>query len=302
MESFFQTDAWGAFKEKPGWLPKRYDGLLGLWRQLPLGQSILYFPELPVDGKTATRLKKVIADLPPNGQTFARFEFLGEWQPALAAALLKLGLKKSFEEVQPEHRQWVDVGPSEEKILEQMKPKGRYNIRLAEKHNLKIERGTSPELVRRFSKLYANTAQNQKFAGRDEDYFQDLVKVLKAEGAGEVMVVKKGSEDLAAGVFLYFGGINSYLYGGSGGDRSLMAPYLLHWEAIKTAKKKGLAIYDLLAIAPPDQPNHPYANLTRFKSQFGGRSVRLLGSWDLVSRPFWYRLYQLAETRRRGNL
>ncbi len=302
MESFFQTDAWGAFKAKSGWQQARYDGLLGLWRQLPLGQSILYFPELPVDGKTAIRLKEVIANLPPNGQTFVRFEFLAEWQPELAAALLKLGLRKSFEEVQPEHRQWVDVTPSEEKILEQMKPKGRYNIRLAEKHNLRIERGTEPGLVRRFVKLYENTAKNQKFSGRDEDYFQGLAKVLKAENAGEVILINKGNEDLAAGIFLYYGGVNSYLYGGSGGDRSLMAPYLLHWEAIKTAKRLGLAVYDLLAIAPQDKPNHPYTNLTRFKTQFGGRSVRLLGSWDLVTKPVWYTLYRFAETRRRGNL
>lgn len=309
MQSFFQTDAWGAFKEKSGWEAKRYDSLLGLRRDLPLGQTILYFPELPSVNATPYTLKRIQEawDQGEEKPTFTRLEFLEEWNDAKAAALLKLGLVKSFEEVQPEHRQWIDVSQSEEKILEQMKPKGRYNIRLAEKHNLKIERGTSPDLVRRFAKLYANTAQNQKFAGRDEDYFQQLVKVLAAENVGEVIVIKKGHDDLAAGIFLYYGGVNSYLYGGSGGDRSLMAPYLLHWEAIKTARQKGLTLYDLLAIAPPldearGKPNHPYANLSRFKSQFGGRSVRLLGSWDLVSKPVWYTLYRLAETRRRGNL
>lgn len=299
MQSFFQTDAWARFKEKSGWTAERVGGLLGLQRDLPFGQSILYFPELSVDGQTGAAIKKALEQIDPAKQTFVRFEFLTPWDETLAGTLISLGLKKSFEEVQPEYRQWVDLTVSEAKILEQMKQKGRYNVRLAEKHNLKIERGTSAELVRRFFKLYENTSRNQQFSGRDESYFQGLVKVLDAEKVGEVIVVSKGHEDLAAGVFLYFDQIASYLYGGSGGDRSLMAPYLLHWEAIKTAKKGKLAIYDLLAVAPAGDEHHPYAGLTRFKSQFGGQTVRLLGSWDLVGRPLWYKMYRLAETYRR---
>lgn len=302
MKSFFQTDAWGKFKEKSGWQSKKYDGLLGLKRDLPLGQSILYFPELSVDGATGGAIKKLIGSLDLTKQTFVRLEFLAPWQPDLAASLLEIGLVKSFEEVQPEHRQWVDLTPSEEKILTAMKPKGRYNIKIAQKHSLKIERGISPALVRRFFRLYQNTSNRQRFSGRDEDYFQQLVKVLAQERVGEVILVKKGSQDLAAGIFLYFDRIGSYLYGGSGGDRSLMAPYLMHWEAIKTAKQKGLKIYDLLAVAPPDQPDHPYAGLTRFKTQFGGETVRLLGSWDLVCKPVWYQLYRMTEKRRRKTI
>ncbi|MEK9167147.1 MAG: hypothetical protein AAB613_00155, partial [Patescibacteria group bacterium] len=93
---------------------------------------------------------------------------------------------------------------------------------------------------------------------------------------------------------------------------------------MKRAKHDGCAIYDLLAIAPFQQTaisnqlsadtekpraesrelkasdsSHPHSGLTRFKTQFGGQSVRLLGSWDLVHSGFWYTMYQFVERRRR---
>jgi lipid II:glycine glycyltransferase (peptidoglycan interpeptide bridge formation enzyme) len=40
--------------------------------------------------------------------------------------------------------------------------------------------------------------------------------------------------------------------------------------------------------------------LLRFKEGFGGRVVRYVGAYDIVYRPWLYRLLQWAETRRRN--
>jgi len=130
----------------------------------------------------------------------------------------------------------------------------------------------------------------------------ELSKVLKENDAGEIITVSKSGEVLAVLLISFYEGIASYLYGGSGGDRSLMAPYLAHWEAIKLAKKRDCQIYDLLAVAPPDKEKHSHVGLSRFKAQFGGETVRLLGSWDLVHSPTWYTLYRFAQTKRRKTL
>jgi len=298
MKSLLQTDLWANFKATQGWQPKRELNYLCLTRRLPLVGPMTYFPELPYQSETVELIKRL--RLQKSSVTFTRFEFLAEWSDELATNVRQLGLVKSFEEVQPEYRQWLDLSSSEEAIKQQMHPKGRYNLNLTERNGLGISRGVSPELVNHFYRLYQQTARRTDFRGRGESYFQSLVTALGAENCGEVIVVFQGDQPLAAGIFSYVSnGAADYLYGGSGPERQLMAPYLLHWTAILEAKRRGCQIYDFLAIAPLDQPNHPYAGLTRFKQQFGGRAVRLLGSWDLVNRPVWYKLYQFIERRRR---
>jgi lipid II:glycine glycyltransferase (peptidoglycan interpeptide bridge formation enzyme) len=300
MESFFQTKAWGEFKKKAHWQPHDLSGSLGLTRHLPFGRKILYLPELPFTEDVLEKVAVAVRSGVLRDTMFTRFEFLTPWTPESASLLISTGLIKSFEEVQPEYRVWVSLEDSEEKILAQMKPKGRYNIKIAERHQLKVEYSTEPKAVEQFFKLYQHTAKRTDFSGRGLTYFQELVELLKREDAGEIILIKHKEEVLSAGIFLCYKDVCSYLYGGSGGDRSLMAPYLMHWKAMKRGKDKGCKMYDLLAIAPLDAPDdHPYAGLTRFKTQFGGEQVRLLGSWDFVGQPFWYTIYRLIEKRRR---
>lgn len=299
MNSFLQSPEWGKFKESAGWESKTRHGLLELSRTLPMGKVLSYYPELDFTEDVLEGVNKIIGEDRSSGKMLVRFEFLTPWKDEIATQLLKAGLIKSFEEVQPEYRRWIDLNLSEEGLLNQMKQKGRYNVRVAERHKLKIEHGSTKELAERFFNLYKNTAKRADFQGRNLNYFVKLVELIDELKNGEVILVSKGDEDLSGGIFIYQGEIASYLYGGSGGDRSLMAPYLMHWEAMKRAKKRDCAIYDLIAVAPPETENHPYSSLTRFKEQFGGATVRMVGSWDLVVQPFWYKLYRTIEKRRR---
>jgi lipid II:glycine glycyltransferase (peptidoglycan interpeptide bridge formation enzyme) len=91
-----------------------------------------------------------------------------------------------------------------------------------------------------------------------------------------------------------------YLFGGSSDEhKNLMAPYLLQWEAINTAKKMACIKYDFFGIAPPNKPNHPWRGVTDFKKKFGGEEIETLGSWDLILQPFEYNLFKIAEKIRR---
>lgn len=300
ITSFFQTDAWANFKQKSGWRPRRVGEHLALRKELPLGLSLEYWPELPYSQEVLQEVKAECATAAPD--IFTRFEFLERYSPEAVEELQGIGLKKSFEEVQPEYRQWIHLDRSDEKLLSEMKPKGRYNIKVAERNHLQIQFSTDRSAIGQFYSLYQQTSERNRFQGRGLGYFEGLVKLLAKEGVGEVLVISTNGTALSAGIFLYWGGVGSYLYGASGGDRNLMAPYLMHWAAMKRSRERGCRIYDLLAIAPPDRPNHSYASLTRFKTQFGGESVRLLGSWDFIRKPFWYTIYQFAERRRRQAL
>ena len=172
---------------------------------------------------------------------------------------------------------------------------------------------------RLFYELFADTARRDGFAIRSHAYFADLIETLAANQLGELLVAYHGKVPLAGAVISYYDGLASYLYGASASrDRELMAPYLLHWTAMQHAKARNCHTYDLLTIAPfrSEQQtvnskqsdgsssfvpghSHKYAGITRFKQQFGGRPVHLLGSWDLPVRPFTYAAFRFAETWRR---
>jgi len=300
FESLLQSDLWAEFKRESHWRSQRFGSTLSLEREVSFGFSVRYFPEMPFNDDTLELVRR-LSVRSSGKRIFSRFEFFELWAPEKAAAVLDLGLIKSFEEVQPEYRQWVFLDQSTDKLLRQMKPKGRYNINLALRHRLKVEFGVNKNSISALTELYRQTSLRQRFSGRSPSYLNSLSRKLAAENLGEIIVVRKGDKPLSAILVSHYGSIISYLYGGSSSEgRHLMAPYLAHWEAMRWAKRRKAIIYDLLAIAPPDAANHPHRGLTRFKTQFGGRSVRLLGSWDLVESPFWYNIYRFLQKRRRG--
>lgn len=296
MDSILQTEFWAKFKSQFGWRTLPVLKYFGLERELFLGRSMLYFPELP----NLLAARGILKALPVNKKRiFTRFEINQPYSEADLQQLSEMGLIKSFEEVQPEHRQVISLQPPEQEILNQIKPKGRYNINVAKRSHLTLKKG-GQELLNDFVHLYEQTANRAGFSGRSLSYFQQLVSVLEEQQAGEVIVVYSGRQPLAAAIICYYGGVASYLYGGSANvKRELMAPYLLHFEAMRCAKERGCHSYDLLAVSPPDLPNHKYAGITHFKTQFGGTRVDLVGSYDLVHRQGWYTLYKFAQKLRR---
>ncbi len=73
-----------------------------------------------------------------------------------------------------------------------------------------------------------------------------------------------------------------------------MAPYALHWEAIKTARREGRNFYDFWGVNPASKSNYYYKSswegISRFKLGWGGELVSLLGTWDVPRHPVLYRL------------
>jgi len=303
MKSLLQTKQWAALRQAQGWQAHWIDDILILEKSLPLGKSFLYSPEVSWENLD-TKYKKIYEytkKIAENHHTiFLRLEILDVNDDKITSKLKQKGFIKAFEEIQPEWRQIIDIARSEEEILAQMKPKGRYNIRVAQKHGIKIETGKNEEIIAIFYKLFCQTAERDGFEKRPKQYFVNLMQKLAPDGLAEILIAKYNNIPVAAEIVTFYDGVASYLYGASNNDyRNLMAPYLLHFEAIKRAKEKGCQVYDLLAVAPEGAERHKYAGITRFKEQFGGRKIHLVGSWDYVYKPGWYKIFKIAEKFRR---
>jgi len=312
MNSFFQSPEWEQFKLKTGYKRSyRINDILVLERQLPLGRSMLYSP-LVAEKNYESRIKnqgfieRVVKIGKENNAIFYRLELdIPKELSTFHFPLSTRNFVKSFEEMQPENNWVVDITKEENEILAQMKQKGRYNIKVAEKNNIEI---TSSNNIGKeldiFYDLYSKTGKRKGVTYRGKAYFKNMLDILgKIDYARTYAATAKidgKTVPLAAAVIIFYGKEALYLYGGSSDEyKNLMAPYLLHWKIMLDAKEKGIEEYNFLGVAPTEDPNHPWAGITRFKKQFGGSQEDIMGSYDLILKPLEYQLFKIAERLRR---
>lgn len=221
-----------------------------------------------------------------------------------------LKLKKNRVDIQPPDSTQIDLKASEEEILGRMKPKWRYNIRLAEKKGVQIERisGDSSSLSEKldiFYDLYKVTSERDGIAIHAKSYYEDLLKssagkIKNGEDVPEInLYIAKHEQDYLGAIITLFSKTESiYLYGCSSNvKRNLMPNFLLQWTAIKDAKAYSSSYYDMYGMPPADDENHPMHGLYLFKTGFGGKNIHRTGSWDFQLSGI-YRFCILAESLR----
>ncbi len=242
-----------------------------------------------------------------------------------------LSLKKASVDIQPPDTSLVNLLRSEEEILASMKSKWRYNINLASRKGVKIERNgaenalafcekensgeaaSSREIffedlsrkVDEFYEVYRITSARDGIAIHSKQYYLDLLKKSANEkfDGKEVpqvwlYIARHESDVLGSIITLVTKREGVYLYGASSNvKRNLMPNFLLQWTAMKDAKAAGARHYDLYGIPPTDDERHPMHGLFLFKTGFGGKNVHRVGTFD-VPLNFAYGFCSLAERAR----
>ena len=118
-------------------------------------------------------------------------------------------------------------------------------------------------------------------------FFNDSKQNLSIKG----YLAEKDSTALASGLMVDFGKTRMYLFGGSNYEhRSLMAPYLMHWQAMLDAKDSGLNFYDFGASENASGHSGGYM---RFKMGFNPDIINFSGTHDLITKPTVYSIYKL---------
>ncbi len=192
--------------------------------------------------------------------------------------------KKAHAHYFPEHTIMVDLTGSEEEILKQMKSKGRYNIKVARKHGVEVVKSDD---VGAFFGVFKETTSRDGFSGHDQAYYENMIATLGDNA--QLYLAKIGKEVVAGIIVTFFKDAAIYYFGASSNKhRNLMAPYLLQWEAMRDAKARGCIEYDLFGVAPDGDDQHPWAGITRFKSQFGGTRKSYPEAREKILKPFWY--------------
>lgn len=318
MNNIFQSKEWEDFKLATGYQKSyRVNDILVLQKNLPLGWSMLYSPMVSQVQLTGimnheSGIKGFLAELKaiaaPAKSILYRLELdvpAADHDSEFIIHNSGFGFAKAFEEMQPEHTLVLDLHKSEDELLAEMKQKCRYNIRLASKNNITIEQSDNPgPELDDFYRMYAETAKRHKITHRGKKYFESLLEILGKNGYASVYtayaLIDGRKTPLASAIIVCSGPKVIYMFGSSSDEyKNMMAPYRLHWEIIRESKEKGYKHYDFFGVAPDEDPSHPWAGVTRFKRQFGGEQIDILGSYDLVFNPVKYHLFKMAEKIRR---
>lgn len=181
----------------------------------------------------------------------------------------------------PRDTMYLDLTPGEEEILARMKPKGRYNIRLSQRHGVEVHESNEPDAVKRFYPIMLEAARRDRFFVEPKLFFDDLAQALCPDRICRFFFAEHEGQTLATVLLITYGGRATYLYGGiSNEKRNLMAGYAVQWAAMQAAKKSGAKTYDFYGYDKFGSPQHGYSRFSKFKSQFNGEPMRFIGGHD----------------------
>jgi lipid II:glycine glycyltransferase (peptidoglycan interpeptide bridge formation enzyme) len=281
--------------------------------------SILYAPKGPLmDWENPSLRTRVLNDL----QSFAKKQsaifvkidpdiVLGRGVPesegdvaensgqAARSELTRRGWFYSSDQIQFRNTVLIDLSATEEEMLARMKPKTRYNVRLAEKKGVSIRTGTVDDLSMLY-KMYAETSVRDGFVIRDENYYMTVWKLFMQNverltlnvPTCEPLIAEVDGQPVAAIFLFMFAGRAYYVYGMSRNlHREKMPTYLLQWEAMKRAKASGCSTYDLWGAPEVFNESDSMWGVYRFKEGLGGEVVRTVGAYDFAPTKLWYKLY-----------
>ena len=239
-----------------------------------------------------------------NGDGSVKTQFFERPEPRLQELRMNFGtkgwnLRKSNVNYTFTDKVVLDLGSGEDKIMSGMKSKTRYNIRLAHKKGVRVFQA-SPALLPAFYELYQETAKRNRIHLCGFRHFSALFSALSSQGKPCEIIFLLACHDhdlLSGAIIVISGNAATYLFGASSSrKRNLMASYAIHWKAIQIALSKGCLTYDLGAVSPSRDPEHPFFGLYRFKTGFGGKIVHQTGSWDYPLDEKNYNIFRNCET------
>ena len=287
LSNLFQSKEWEEFEKALGRKTFFVSDALFIRMPLPKGGCYLFCARGPevLDAIFLEEAQKLGVK---TGAIFIRIEPIK----------IENGLAKELNEtlsINPPSTLILNLSKSEDILLSEMKQKARYNLNLAKKKGIEIEKTIDPEKVGIFYSIMNETTSRDGFSTHPIEHYKKQLELLGKKGFLKLYLAKFEGKYIAANLVSFYGNTVSYLHGASSNEyRNIMAPYLLQWEAIMDAKKAGYEYYDFWGIAPDDNPRHKWAGVTRFKKGFGGTQINYPGTFDLVISKPWYMIYKIV--------
>lgn len=221
------------------------------------------------------------------------------------ARMTELGLISSAHPLFTKYTFLLDLTKSEDELLKNMHSKTRYNIRVAQKHEVTVQEESTPDAFQAYLKLTEETTNRQGFFAHTPLYHRLMWKTLQADVekntlSAHLLIARFQNKPLTAWIVFVFHDSLYYPYGASSSEnREAMASNLMMWEAIKYGKKLGLKHFDMWgSMGENPDPKDPWYGFHRFKQGYGPTLIEFIGSYDLVINPMLYQGYKVVDKLR----
>lgn len=210
-----------------------------------------------------------------------------------------LGFIKAPMHLHAELTSQLDITKTEEELMTQMRKGTRYEVRKAIKEAIKITSSKNESEIKKFYDLQIETAKRQKFVPFSYKFLYEQFKVFAENGNALLYKAEFENKLLAQAFVIFYGKEAVYHYGASTDEgRRYPGAYLIQWEGILEAKKRGMTRYNFWGVAPENKRNHRFSGLSLFKRGFGGEDFEYLNAQDLIINKPKYLLNYIIETLR----
>lgn len=305
-----QSSLWAQVKMGLGWRAVRFVVTQGdqivagaqiLMRPITFAGAIGYVPKGPLLAVNDFKLVQLVLNTLDGVARANKVRYLVVQPPdndqILAQQLGVLGMQPAAKAVAPIATVMIDLTQELDDILNQMKSKTRYNIRLGQRKGVMVREGAEED-VPAFFHLLALTGDRQAFSSYPQEYFRELWRIFEPGGHVKLFVAECEGEAVSAALAIPFGDKVIYKRGGWSGHHGDKRPNeVLHWAAIRWAKSQGYQYYDFdgidldvarLLVQGEPFPNSAIQSVTRFKLGFGGDVYLFPEAYSYVYHP-WLR-------------
>jgi peptidoglycan pentaglycine glycine transferase (the first glycine) len=247
--------------------------------------TFLFLPHSPVGNlKALGPLTDKLKELGKKEKaSFIRIAPIWERTEENEKAFSGLGFLRAPIHMHPENSWELDISKPEEQLLKEMRKTTRYLIRKAE-NNKDIQITKSSDLEQ-FSRLLNKTAGRHRFVPFSLDYLENQFSCFSEDNQIIMYIGKYKGEIISGAVIVFWQNMGFYHHGASipkYNSNEAPVSYLMQWEAIKEAKKRGCLRYNFWGIAEDeDDKSHPWHGLTQFKKGFGGYRKDYVKTQDL---------------------
>lgn len=223
-----------------------------------------------------------------------------ERSPTAEKLFSDLGLRPSPMYLSVELAGVLDITQPDEEILKNMRQRLRRALRKAEKNTITIETTTDPAAIKEFYDIQLQTAGRHGFVPFTEDFLTKQFTAFAETGNAVLYTARHEGQVLAQNFMIFYGNEASYHYGVSTelGTRLSGAP-LLHMQAIKDARERGIGRYNFWGIVDEQDIKHRYYGVSVFKRGFGIEELRYLNAHDMILKKGTYAATKTIDTIRR---
>lgn len=181
----------------------------------------------------------------------------------------------------------LDLNPSEENLLSNIKKEDRYYINRAIKEWVKIDIWNTKEQINTLSKMHQDHSKKVWY----HSFSDDFINKLYLSFWDNITTISASYNWNVESILMTIRFANTCVYYIAASDiisHKFSPNYLCQWAAIKNAKENWCTIYNFWWVSPDNNPKHPIAGVSKFKRKFSWYDYSLLHAQDLpITKKYW---------------